>query len=606
MPGCRPLDVASWRVTIHRRADGCIELRPDATLGPYPAKLTERLDEWAERTPEATFLAQRGADGNWTACCFTDFRERARRVAQGLLDRGLTPEHPIAILSGNSIEHALLGIGAFYAGIPYAPISPAYSLIASDPARLRRIFDLLSPGLVFADDGFAYSRAIESVVSRTTPLVVTKNPPTSRPAELFGDLEAAPASRPVDRAHAATGPDDIAKILFTSGSTGAPKGVITTHRMLASNQEMLRAVFPFLARRPPVICDWLPWHHTFGGSHNFGLALYNGGALYIDRGRPIPEAFEETVRNLREIAPTVYFNVPKGFEMLNERLACEPALRSRFFSRLEMAFFAAAGLPQHIWDEFDRLAVAELGARIPMLTGLGATETAPLALCAEKTNRRSGVVGLPVPGVELKLAPVNGKHEARVRGPNVTPGFWRQPELTRAAFDEEGYYRLGDALRFIDAADPAQGLFFDGRLAEDFKLSTGTWVSVGPLRTRFILHCAPHVRDVVIAGEDRDEVTALIFPDPDALRRLGGGCFRQALHELLRSFAHQSAGSSNRIARAAILADAPSIEAGEVTDKGSINQRAVLARRAEIVERLYMDPVPPDVLPAGDLHAEIG
>jgi feruloyl-CoA synthase len=365
--------------------------------------------------------------------------------------------------------------------------------------------------------------------------------------------------------------------------------------MLCSNQEMLRTVFRFFAEEPPVICDWLPWHHTFGGSHNMGLVLYNGGSLYLDAGKPMTGLFEESLRNLREIAPTVYFNVPKGYELLAGHLAADDAFREHFFSRLRMAFFAAAGLPQHIWDAFDELAIRTVGGRVPMLTGLGSTETAPFAICASRFNRRSGVVGIPVPGVDLKLAPVNGKLEARVRGPNVTPGFWGEPQLTSAAFDEEGYYQMGDALAFIDPARPEAGFLFDGRIAEDFKLSTGTWVSVGPLRARFILHAAPWVKDVVIAGHDRDEVTALIFPD---LERLAGADPRGIFENLLREFARGSTGSSHRIVRAVVLAEAPSLDAGEVTDKGSVNQAAVLKRRAALVEQLYENPVPPAVIVA--------
>ena len=583
----RPLNVASWTVATERRPGGAIHVRPSLTLGPYPARLTDSLDQWADREPSRTLLAERDLSGGWRRVTFADFRQQSRRIARALQDRGLTSERPLAILSGNSIEHALLAVAAMYAGVPCAPVSPAYSLISSDLGRLRHVFDLLTPGLVFAADGFEFARAIENVVPPGTPLIVSRNPPLGRPAGFFHTLLEAP---PLDGEPSA-GPDSVAKILFTSGSTGIPKGVITTHRMLCSNQEMLRTVFPFWADEPPVICDWLPWHHTFGGSHNFGLVLYNGGTLYLDRGRPMPGAFDESLRNLGEIASTVYFNVPKGYELLVDHMSANPAFREHFFSRLRMAFFAAAGLPQHIWDAFDRLAIETLGARIPMLTGLGATETAPFAMCADKANHRSGVVGLPVPGMDLKLAPVNGKLEARVRGPNVTPGFWREEALTRAAFDEEGFYCMGDALRFIDPADPNRGFLFDGRIAEDFKLSTGTWVSVGPLRARFILHGAPWVKDVVIAGHDRDEVTALIVPD-----HVPGHPARAVFECLLRDFARESTGSSNRIERAIVLTDPPSLDAGEITDKGSINQAAVLCRRAHLVERLYSTPYAEEVI----------
>jgi len=596
----RPLNVASWSASIRKTADGTWYIRPNAKLGSYARTLTDRLDYWAEHAPDVTFLAERNSQGGWRRVTYRDFRAQARSAAQWLLDRKLPAGRPIAILSGNDIEHAILAFAAMYGGITYAPISPAYSLVSPDLKRLTHIFELLAPALVFAADGAAFERAIRALVPAQTPLVVRDNPLPDRPAETFQALIATPATSAVDDAQAATGPENIVKVLFTSGSTGVPKGVVTTQRMLCSNQEMIRTVFRFLTDEPPVICDWTPWHHTFGGSHDIGLVLYNGGTMYIDRGKPLPGAFDESLRNLREVAQTVFFNVPKGFEMLVASLAGDRPFREHFFSRLQMAFFAAAGLPQHIWDEFDRLAIETIGARIPILTGLGSTETAPFALCAaDPTKTRSGVVGLPAPGVELKLAPVNGKLEARVRGPNVTPGFWAEPDRTRAAFDEEGYYRMGDALSFIDPEDPDKGLMFDGRIAEDFKLSTGTWVSVGPLRARFILHAAPWVRDLAIAGRDRDEVTALIFPDADQFTRLeDNGTARAIFEDLLREFARQSTGSSNRIVRAIVLPDGPSLEAGEVTDKGSINQAAVLKHRAELVERLYMDPAPETVIVA--------
>jgi len=512
----------------------------------------------------------------------------------------MTRERPIAILSGNDIDHALLAVGAMYCGIPYAPISPAYSQVAGNLERLMHVMDVLAPGLVFAANGDAFAHAIREVVPRDAELVIGEDAPVDRASTPFETLVAAHPTSAVDQALAAIAPESVAKILFTSGSTGVPKGVITTHRMLCSNQEMLRTLFPFFNRQPPVICDWLPWHHTFGGSHNFGLVLYNAGTLYIDRGKPMREAFDESLRNLREVAPTVYFNVPKGFELLVEHLKADSHFREHFFSRLQMAFYAAAGLPQHIWDAFDGLAMDTVGRRIPMLTGLGATETAPMALCARPDNRRAGVVGLPVPGVELKLTPVNEKLEACIRGPNVTPGFWREPELTRGSFDEEGYYRMGDALTFVDMQDPARGFRFDGRIAEDFKLSTGTWVSVGPLRAHLIQHCAPWVRDVVIAGHDRDEVTALIFPDSESYARLeASGRAREVFAGLLGDLGRQSTGSSNRIVRAMVMTDGPSAAAGEVTDKGSLNQRAVLRHRAEIVEQLYANPAPREVIVAG-------
>ena len=565
--------IATWGVSIEHQPGGVMLLKPDLPLGPYPARVTDSLDHWAHAAPERIFLAER--DGpEWRTVSYVDFRRRARALAAWLAGLGLSAENPIAILSGNDIRHAALAVAAMYAGIPYSAVSPAYSLISTDFSKLRHVTALLTPGLVFAADGRKFARAIEAAIPANTRLIG---------APELDEIMAGPP--PPQGAIASVTPDSIAKILFTSGSSGVPKGVITTHRMLTSNQEMLRTVFPFFSGEPLTICDWLPWNHTFGGSHNFGIALYNGGTLYIDAGRPVPGAFEETVRNLREVAPTVYFNVPKGYEMLVQHLKRDRALREQFYSRLRMTFFAAAGLSRHIWDALDELSIETLGYKIPMLTGLGATETAPFAICANAENTGAGVIGLPVPGTRLKLSPAGQKREARIQGPNVTPGFWRQEELTRAAFDDEGFYRMGDAVRFRDPADPARGLLFDGRISEDFKLSSGTWVSVGPLRTRLILHFAPLVRDAVIAGPDRDQVTALLFPDPQYREQL-----RTEGSHLLTTFAQAATGSSNRIVRALIADEPPSLDAGELTDKGSVNPDAVLLRRASVVEQLYQPP----------------
>ena len=424
---------------------------------------------------------------------------------------------------------------------------------------------------------------------------------------LFTELLSTPPDASVDRAHDAIGPDSIAKILFTSGSTGMPKGVINTQRMLCANQQQLRTHFAFFQDEPPVILDWSPWNHTAGGNHNFNMVLYNGGTFYIDDGRPVPGAIEATVRNLREVSPTWYFNVPKGYAALIPYLQSDVVLRRSFFRDLRILYYAAASMAQHVWDALDEIASATYGERILMLTGLGATETAPFALSAGKGMSAAGLVGLPTAGVELKLVPLEGKLEARIRGPNVTPGYWRQPDLTAAAFDEEGYYKFGDALRFADPEDAAKGLIFDGRVAEDFKLATGTWVNVGPLRAAFIDHFAPLVQDVVIAGIDRDEIAALVFPDRAACQALCPDLpaaasmaellahppLREAFAARLDSLARISTGSSNRVAAMLLLDEPPSLDRGEMTDKGSINQRAVLAHRAALVEELYAAPRSP-------------
>ena len=587
-------------VVVNRRADGSIRAVSPHLLGKYPEKMTERLDYWAAEAPDRVFLAQRRADGRWRNLSYAECRWLALPIAQALLNRGLSGERPVAILSGNDIEHALLGFGAMYAGVPYVPISPAYSLLSSDFSKLRYIFDLITPGLVFAN-GAQYRRAVSAVVPEGTEVIT---------GEEFSGLTATKVTHEVAEAHARVGPETIVKILLTSGSTGWPKGVINTQRMWSSNQEMVRTCLATVAEEPPVIVDWLPWNHTFGGNHNVGLVLYNGGSLYIDDGRPMPGAIAETVRNLREIAPTIYFNVPKGYEALIPYFQADPALCEHFFSRLKLMFYAAASLSQSVWDELEKLSLRTCGERIRMVTGLGATETAPLALFGGKEINRAGMVGVPVPGAELKLAAVEGKLEARLRGPLITPGYWRQPELTRQAFDGEGFYRLGDALKFVDPEDPRKGFLFDGRIAEDFKLSSGTWVSVGPLRVDFITHCAPYVRDAVIAGHDRDDVTVLIFPDVAACRGLcpdlpadepaaevlAAKPVRSKFRRLLEDLAGQTAGSSHRIERAILLADPPSLDAHEITDKGSLNQRAVLDHRASLVEELYSSPPSPRVI----------
>jgi feruloyl-CoA synthase len=610
-PPLRPVKLGPADVAIERRSDGAILMRSPHQLPPYPRNLTERLVHWAHAAPDRVFLAQRDAAGAWRALSYARAYAQVRAIAAALLTRDLPPERPIAILSGNDIEHALLGLAAMHVGIPYAPISVPYSLLSQDFQKLKTIIGILTPGLVFAANGAAFARAIAATVPESVEIVVTSAAPPNRKATLFADLAVTPTAA-VEAAHAKVGPETIAKILFTSGSTGQPKGVINTQLMLCANQSMIRCGMPFLGDEPPVLVDWPPWNHTFGGNHDFGMVLDNGGSFYIDEGKPLPGAIEATVRNLRDVGPTIHLNVPKGFEMLLPYLRDDAALRQTFFGRLKVLFYAGALLAQHVRDELQELAVATTGERIIFLSSLGSTETAPAALACSWESERTGNIGLPLPGVALKLVPRDGKYDARLKGPNITPGYWRSPELTAAAFDDEGFYMIGDALKFADPDDPAKGLLFDGRLAEDFKLATGTWVSVGPLRTAVIAHCAPLVRDVVLAGAERDEVTALVFPDLDACRALAPEQPKDApatallsvprvAAEFARLFGEMAApghGTSARIVRAMIVAEPPSLDRGEMTDKGSINQRAVLAYRAALVEELYADPPPPHVIVA--------
>src|SRR5687768_17532606 len=520
MRSIRKVALGPKAVSVERRTGGIVHLRSPHALGPYPRKMTERLEHWARAAPDRILLAQRTASG-WRTLTYAGALHRARRVGQYLLGKNLSTERPLVVLSGNDIEHALLHLGAMYVGIAYAPVSPAYSLLSTDLAKLRSIVALLTPGLVFVSDRKAFAKAL-NVMS----------------CKVIDRLEEPEPTCAVDEAHARVGPDTIVKFLFTSGSTGTPKAVINTQRMWCSNQAMIQAMLSFFRDEPPVLVDWAPWHHTAAGNHDLGIVLYNGGSYYIDEGKPLPGAIETTVRNLREIAPTWYFNVPKGFEALLPYLREDQALCSTFFSKLKVLWFAGAALSQHVYDEMKELAYRTCGEEIAFLTGFGATETAPATLARVWAAENVANMGLPPPGVELKLVPFQDCFEMRVKGPHVTPGYWRAPELTAQAFDEEGFYRLGDAFSFEE-----DGLLFRGRIAEDFKLSTGTWVRVGELRARFIEHCAPLVRDVVIAGEGRDEVGALIF--------LAGVATPQEIQARLASM--PNSGSSNRIARALVL-----------------------------------------------------
>jgi feruloyl-CoA synthase len=592
-------------VAVERRDDGVIYLRPKKPLGDYPVRLTDRLHHWAAAEPNRVFMAERSAAGGWRTIDYAQLLSSARHIASALLARGLSAEKPVVILSGNSIDHALVAFGALYAGIPFCPVSPAYSLVSKDYGKLAFLMKLLTPGLVFADDANKFADAILANAPADTEIVVSRGEIPGLSLTTLAELLATPEHPRLDAIHDAIGPDTIAKFLLTSGSTGNPKAVINTQRMICANQVMLRETLAFLKDEPPVIVDWLPWNHTFGGNHNIGLTLYNGGSMYLDEGKPMPGGIEETVRNLREISPTVYFNVPKGYESLLPYLRDDKALREKFFYRLHAMFFSGAALSPFIWNSLDELAVGEKGYRVPMLTGLGATETAPFFMSVKPETSRSGHVGLPVLGNDAKLVPNNGKLEVRARGPNVTPGYWRQPELTKAAFDEEGFYKFGDALKFAVSGDFDAGFDFDGRIAEDFKLASGTWVSVGPLRARFVAACAPLVRDVVIAGINRDEISALVVLDLDGCRLINPALpagdvaaaasdakVRAAFVERFKKFLASSTGSSTRVTRAVLLDTPLSIDRGEVTDKGSINQRAVLEHRAGLIEQLYA-PVPP-------------
>jgi feruloyl-CoA synthase len=586
-------------VSTETRADGSQVLRSTEALQEHPRRLSDRLAHWAREAPDRSFVAKRGADGQWQHISYAQMLARAQRVGQALLQRGLSVERPLVILSENDLEHLTLAMAAMWVGIPYAPVSSAYSLVSGDFAKLRHILATLTPGLVFASSP-AYARALATVVAPDVEIVLAQGGLEGRAVTSFDSLLATLPGAEAAAAQAATGPDTIVKFLFTSGSTKDPKGVVNTNRMLCANQQMLRQCLAFVADEPPVLVDWLPWNHTFGGNHNVGLVLYNGGTLHIDDGKPTPKGMAETLRNLREIAPTIYFNVPKGYEEISSAMDDDAALRETLFRRVKVFMYAGAGLSQAVWDRLDRHAERTVGERIRMITSLGMTETAPCCTFAVGTDVRSGWVGLPVPGVEVKLVPLGDKTEIRFRGPNVMPGYWRAPQQSAEAFDDEGFYCTGDAVKFVDATDANRGLSFDGRLAEDFKLSTGTFVNVGPLRAKVVALGAPLVADSVIAGLNRDDIGLLVVPRLDECRKLaslpaGTGAAETLAHPAVRGFFQQlvdvlwreGTGSANRVARAVVLAELPSLETGEMTDKGSLNPRAVLARRASLVEALY-------------------
>ena len=566
---------AAPRVDVERRSDGTMVLRSPEPLGPCVRAVGEWLEQWASRSPQHCFLAERSGEA-WRRITYGDALDAVRRIGGALLARGLTHATPVAILSDNSINHALLALGAMHVGVPVAPISPAYSLLSRDHAKLKGIFELLHPGLVFAEGEQRFASALAAVGATITPIDAL--------------LEREHSGR-VEDAFAAIGPDTVAKILFTSGSTGTPKGVINTQRMLCSNQQSWAQLWPFLEDAPPVLCEWLPWNHTFGGNATFNMALRNGGTFYIDGGKPTPDLIATTARNLREVSPTIYFNVPRGYDLLLPLLESDEQLCRTFFSpRLDAVFYAGAALPQNLYERLRALMSSVAAGRTCMLSGWGSTETAPLATCVHFPIDRPTAIGNPAPGVELKLVPSGIKLEARVKGPNVTPGYHGRPDLTRAAFDEEGFYKIGDALRLVDVDNPAQGLAFDGRVAEDFKLQSGTWVHAGSVRLRLIAECNPLVQDAVITGHDRAEVGALVWVNQAAARTLGldETGVQARLEAALAALCAHSGGGSTAPSRLLVLEQPPSIDDGEVTDKGYINQRAVIERRSVHVEQLHL------------------
>jgi feruloyl-CoA synthase len=586
-------------INLTRRPDGGAILESRVPLAPFERSVGEMLRRWARRFPDRLLLAERDSSGSWRRVTYGEARAAADSIAQALLDRGLGPQRTVMVLSGNSVDHALLMLGCFTAGVPIVPVSPAYSLQSRDFAKLGHVARIVRPGMIYVADESAFSPALSSL--EPGPEVVASVGAKQARTTPFSELRGAVAGDAVERAYATVGPDTVAKLLFTSGSTASPKAVVTTHRMLCANQQALAQAWPFCEATPPLLVDWLPWSHTFGGSHNFNLVLRHGGSLYVDAGKPLPGLLETTLRNLREVSPTIYFNVPAGFAALIPILETDDELARSFFARLQMIFFAGAALPRDLWDRLRALAARFAAHEVAMTTSWGATETAPAVTSAHFRTDGPRNIGVPLPGVQLKLAPVGPKFELRVKGPNVTTGYLGQPEATVEAFDEEGFYRTGDAGRLIDQRDGSRGVEFAGRIAEDFKFTTGTWVSAGSVRTAVLAACDGLLQDAVPTGHDRAYVGLLAWLNPGAARRVAPASIgsddpaeaincKEVIRALQRGLAVYNAANGRltpRIARVLLMTEPASLDAGEITDKGYVNQRAVLDRREGDVRRLY-------------------
>jgi feruloyl-CoA synthase len=587
-------------IACDEHADGTLRMQCLTPLGQYEPSLARLFRNAVDAQPARLFLAERDDTGAWRGVSYEQARRIVDAVAQSLVERGLSAERPVMILSGNAVDHGLLMLASYTAGIPVAAVSVAYSLQSQDHAKLKYIASLLTPGLVYVADTAPFAKALAALNLGGAEIVASRNGAHLESVTPFDNLKQTNPGSSLDQATRAITADTIAKILFTSGSTSLPKGVVNTHGMLTANQQQALQVWPFVTEQPLVLLDWLPWNHTFGGNHNFNLTMRHAGTLYIDAGKPVPGLIEHTIRNLREISPTIYFNVPAGYAGLLPFLERDADLARAFFARLRLIFYAGAALPQDLWERLEAVSIRTKGQRTPMSSSWGTTETAPLATAAHFLIERAGNIGVPVPGVEVKLVPSGGKLEIRVRGPNVSPGYWKRDDLTEAAYDDEGFYRPGDAVRFADPNDPAQGVIFDGRTAEDFKLATGTWVSVGALRVSALAAASPVLQDAVVCGESRQFIGLLAWLNVTGCQKLIGDdapsshielarhpVIRKHVSTMLARWNAAQSGSSHRIARVLLLPDLPSIDSGEITDKGYVNQRLALERRSGDVDRLF-------------------
>lgn len=590
------------KVIVEPKSDGSLIIKSDMDIEAYPERLFEKLILWAEKTPDNLFLAKRPAPGkDWVKLTFKETLDQAVRIANALSNLNLSADRPIAILSENDLEHALLSLASSLAGIPYAPVSVAYSLQSQDFGKLRHVLDLITPGLVYASDGSRFGKAIETVLPADCKVILKTGKLENRSHITWEEILKTPVSKDAKELLSKTNADTIVKFLFTSGSTKLPKAVINTNRMISSNQIMIAQALPFLKDEPPVIVDWLPWSHTFGGNHNFYMALFNGGSLYIDDGKPLPAAIRQTIDNLREISPTIYFNVPKGYDSLAQAFKTDDELRTNFFKRLKLMFYAGASLPAPVWDALFESSEKVLGKRVPIITSLGMTESAPAAIIVNRIGIKPGEIGVPMPGVQIKLVPSADKMEARYSGPSITPGYWRMSEESQNAFDEEGAFRTGDALKLVNEKNPDLGLAFNGRTGEDFKLDSGTWVCTTSLRNSIAQVAAPYIIDTVITGHDRSEVTAIIVPNIELCRELAKNTpanadaksvlrdpdFLAWFQNIADQLSKKSTGGANRITRWLAIETPLSLDRGELTDKGSINQRMVITNNPTLIKALY-------------------